>query len=480
MASISAQTNQVQDNMSTSEYVINTNSTHFWVNNGSWLSTNATFTIQSAFDNLPPQGGRVFLKAGIYPVDGILITNKEDLSDYPNQEIIFEGEGNRISTLKLNDNASGASSRIANFYSFADRAVVWCEPYNVSTGVRVTITNIGIDGNRINQQTAIAGIAIFDDWDSNIENNYLYDCGGHGILSLGSSYQRYEYIQSNTVYFTDLPGCNPATPGAPLEGYLSGILSWRQDVVIRGNNVGWTGYRNESYILGIGISARFALVEDNWVWGNYIGAVIANGQFFTLKNNLLESNFNGISLWNAHCGVVQSNEICLFNKPDTGIKIGGNSSDNSIELNKIWVKANETANFGIQETDSADYNLINNNDIVATPKTFFSDVTVNAVGAISTPISTAGPHTTASGNNIEDETVPSATPTLTPTSASTQTPAATSTSTIANQTQPSTSTSSNPSTDTIPEFATWAILALAIAVTPIVFASRKLISRSKT
>lgn len=91
-------------------FVVNTNSTHFWVNDNLWLSTNATYTIQSAFDNLPDRGGKIFLRSGIYPVDGIHITNKQKIDDSPNQQIIFEGEGNEVATLKLNDNANGASS----------------------------------------------------------------------------------------------------------------------------------------------------------------------------------------------------------------------------------------------------------------------------------------------------------------------------------------------------------------------------------
>ena len=68
---------------STATYVIDNNSTHFWANDAMWLSTNATYTIQSAFDNLPIQGGKVFLKAGVYQVDGIYITNKAPLDDAP-------------------------------------------------------------------------------------------------------------------------------------------------------------------------------------------------------------------------------------------------------------------------------------------------------------------------------------------------------------------------------------------------------------
>jgi hypothetical protein len=67
----------------TATYVINTNSTHFWANDNQYLSTNATFTIQSAFDNLPVQGGKIFLRAGVYPVNGIYITNKQTLDDSP-------------------------------------------------------------------------------------------------------------------------------------------------------------------------------------------------------------------------------------------------------------------------------------------------------------------------------------------------------------------------------------------------------------
>lgn len=138
----SAQSGLAQGTTTTSTYVINTNSTHFWVNEDLWLSTNATYTIQSAFDNLPTQGGRVFLKAGIYPVNGIYITNKAAVDDSPTQQIIFEGEGRQVATLKLNDNASGASSKLKSFPTYANKAVVWCESYVITAGIRLTITKL--------------------------------------------------------------------------------------------------------------------------------------------------------------------------------------------------------------------------------------------------------------------------------------------------------------------------------------------------
>ncbi len=399
----SAQSNLKTEEPATSTFVVNTNSTHFWVNNNLWLSTNATYTIQSAFDNLPAQGGKVFLKAGVYPVNGIYITNKQTLNDSPYQQIIFEGEGRQVATLKLNDNAKGASSKLESFPDYANKAVIWCEPYTVDTGLRFTITNIGIDGNRKNQQTEIAGIAVYNDWDSIIEDNYLFECGGHGIIHLGSRWLRTSYITGNYVYFTDMSGQNPANPSNPVENYLSGILSWRTDVAIRENTVGWTGYRGENSFLGIGISASFALVDNNWVWGNYLGVLISNGQFFSLTGNFIENNVNGVYLWNAHCGTIQSNDIRISCNPDTGIKIGGSSSYNSIKLNKIWVRDDLTAQYGIRETDTADYNIINDNIIIAKSKTFFSGTNTNSVGYILTAIATTGAHSTVSGNNIIQE-----------------------------------------------------------------------------
>jgi hypothetical protein len=459
-------------------YIVNNNSTHFWVNNNLWLSKNATYTLQSAFNNLPTQGGKIFLKAGVYPVNGIYITNKKPLDDSPYQQIILEGEGKQVATLKLNDNAKGASSKIETFPSYADKAVIWCEPYNTETGIRVTISNIGIDGNRKNQQTEIAGIAVYNDWDSSIEDNYLYNSGGHGIISLGSKFLRAAFITGNFVYFTDMHGENPATPKKPLECYLSGIYSCRTDVVIRENIVGWTGYRNESCFLGVGISASFATVENNWVWGNYIGVLIANGQFFSLSNNFIENNVNGVYLWNAHCGTIQNNNIRVSCNPDTGIKIGGNSSYNSIKINKIWVRDNLTAKYGIQESETADYNNIRDNDILAGAKIFVSDKTVNGVGNILTPISTVGDHTVVSGNNDEIETDQSAASLLQPKTPDPQIadilatiPELTSVPTTTNQpVSPIEKTKSLESTDIIPwTFLALLFIAIAGGVLPLLF-----------
>ncbi len=154
------------------------------------------------------------------------------LDDAPYQQIIFEGEGRQVATLQLKDNATGVSSKLESFPDYANKAVVWCEPYALTAAIRVTATNIGIDGNRRNQQSEIAGIAIYNDWDSVIENNHLFECGGHGIMHLGSRWLRSAYITGNYVYFTDMAGQNPANPTSPTECYLSGILSWRCDVVM--------------------------------------------------------------------------------------------------------------------------------------------------------------------------------------------------------------------------------------------------------
>jgi hypothetical protein len=155
--------------------------------------------------------------------------------------------------------------------------------------------------------------------------------------------------------------------------------------------------------------------------------LIANGQFFSVTNNFIENNVNGVYLWNAHCGTIQNNNIRICSNPDTGVKIGGNSSYNSIKMNKIWVRDNLTAQYGIREMDSADYNNISYNDIISNPTTFVSDLTTNSVGTILTQISTIGTHTTVSGNNTG---LQEAQPTQTPTTASTlptATPTATTT-----------------------------------------------------
>jgi hypothetical protein len=461
----------------TATYVINTNSTHFWANDNQYLSTNATFTIQSAFDNLPAQGGKIFLRAGVYSVNGIYVTNKQTLDDSPYQQIILEGEGNEVATLKLNDNANGASSKLAIFPNYANKAVIWCEPYTIDTGLRIKICNIGIDGNRKNQQTEIAGIAVYNDWDSVLEDNYLYECGGHGIISLGSRWLRASYITGNYVYFTDMSGQNPSDPTSPLECYLSGIFSCRTDVTIRENTVGWTGYRGETRFLGVGISAGFATVDDNWVWGNYIGVLIANGQFFSITNNFIENNVNGVYLWNAHCGSIQDNNIRICCNPEAGIKIGGNSSQNSVKDNKIWVRENLTAQYGIREMDNADYNIICYNDILSNSTTFVSDVTVNSVGNITTPISIVGAHTTVEGNNISQPQTQSAstpTPTITPTSTpsgtlqTTPTPTATPNQQSTPTTTPTENAQENntPKTAQAPDFPSSIILVfLAFALT---------------
>ena len=392
---------------SVATYVICNNGSHFWATHSNetitWLSDNATFTIQSAFDNLPNEGGKVFLRSGLYPIQGICITNKVNAFDYPNQEIIFEGEGKYVSTLILEDNGTGVSSQ---FLKDSLSAVIFAEPSAEGGSIKFTIRNIGINGNRVNQTKNIAGIVFYNDWESTVENNFLYMCGGHGIAILGGSHLRSTHIMCNTVYLTDLCGKSPSIPGSPLGRYLCGIVTWKQDVTIYDNIVGWTGDPSTRDFRGIGIcGSTSSRIQRNWVWGHRYGVVVTNGFFYTVSNNFLDTCRDvGIFLYSAHCGSVVANDVRVGFHEETGghseacIQLDGNSSFNSIKTNKCWVHENYTSNYGIREKGAADHNVISGNDILEEPQIFYGGSIVNEIGTILNPISTVGSHTIVEDN----------------------------------------------------------------------------------
>jgi len=401
------------DYPSCATYTVKTDNVYFWVvaSNSSVFSnsTNATITLQWAFDNLPNIGGKVLLTSGLYPIRGIYITEKSSISDYPNQEIIFEGEGRYVSTLKLEDNSTG----IVSAYYPPFPAIVYVESSTDYEGVRFTMRQIGMDGNRLNQEHNVAGLVLHNDWETVIEDNYFFMCAGHGIANLGGRHLRGTYINRNTVYFTDMYGNPPVaipTDNA-LEYYLAGIAIWKQDTAIYDNVVGWSGDTGTLNFRGVGICGFIgSRIQRNWCWGHKYGIMVRNGMFYTVSNNWLDTSKDvGIYLYDSHCGSIAGNDVRVGFHDEVGgkseacIKLGGNSSFNTVTNNKVWVNWLEThpaysSLYGIYETDTGDFNTIVDNDILQDIQLFRSGSFVEAVGHIDTPISTVGSHTVVADN----------------------------------------------------------------------------------
>jgi len=404
-------------------YTIKTDGVYSWVvaSNSAIFSnsTNSTVTIQWAFDNLPDIGGKVFLSSGLYTIRGIYITNKISVSDYPQQEIIFEGEGRYISTLKLEDNSTG----VVSAYGDPFPAIIYVESSTDLEAVRVTIRQIGIDGNRLNQEHNIAGICLHNDWESVMEDNYFFMCGGHGIAILGGRHLRGTYINRNTVYFTDMYGNPPVSIPSDnaLEYYLAAIAVWKQDVTVYDNIVGWTGETATLDFRGIGICGFVgSRIQRNWLWGHRYGIVVSNGLFFTVSNNFLDTSKDvGIFLFNSHSGSITNNDVRVGFHEEAGgkseacIELAGTSSFNVVMNNMVWVNWIEghpdyTSRYGIREKDTCDYNTIVDNNIVKDAHVFTSGSLPNEVGSIDTPISTVGTHTVVADNyGFTSETPPS-------------------------------------------------------------------------
>lgn len=403
-------------------YTVKTDNVYFWVvaSNSSVFSncTNATDTIQWAFDNLPEIGGKVLLTSGLYPIRGIYITEKASISDYPNQEIIFEGEGRYTSTLKLED----ASTGIVSAYGLPFPAIVYVESSTDLDGVRFTMRQIGIDGNRLNQDHNVAGLCLHNDWETVIEDNYFFMCAGHGIASLGGRHLRGTYINRNTVYFTDMFGNPPApipTENA-LEYYLAGIAIWKQDTTLYDNIVGWSGETGVLDFRGVGICGFVGSeIKRNWVWGHKIGIMVRNGMFYMVSDNWCDTNKDvGIYLYDSHCGLITGNSVRvgfhdeIGGKSEACIELAGNSTFNTVKDNKLWVNWLEghpaySSQYGIYETDTADHNTIVDNDILQDIQVFQSGVFSESVGHIDTPISTVGNHTVVLDNyGFTSEIVP--------------------------------------------------------------------------
>ena len=406
-------------------FLINTNSTYFWATaeNGTvcWAGTNATYTIQSAFDDVA-SGGIVQLGIGQFPVLGIYITNTASQGS-----IRLTGAGEYQSTLELEADAPGQTSQNGGTYPEGFYAVVFVEGVNDNTPINIEIDNIGINGNCANQTKNIAGIVVRGGMPFEIHDNYIVNCGGHGIACIPPEWFVVKEIYHNTIYYTNMYGATPAVPPEPVENTLSGIYCYDVDSNVFDNTVGWSGWTGSisgMNFTGVGITVFVTdNVQENWMWGDRYGILAVDAQQLMITNNFVDGNKQaGIFLWDTHLALVSNNEIRptfnLVGNAEAGIIIAGNSSYNTISNNMIWSWCDAThifnTTFGIEEKDQADYNIIQDNDVIQNQTTLVSGEVVNSVGNILIPYYTIGKHTILI-DNIPSAAAPSTPAPSTPT-----------------------------------------------------------------
>ncbi len=344
-------------------------------------STNASYVIQSAVDSLPFSGGKIFVKAGVYVVDGIHVKNKQTTTYDTFEHIVLEGEGRFDTVIKLRDHAQGA---VSDEPTFTHRAVILAEPYD-STGIRVTIRNLYIHGNNENQDYNVSGIIVRKSFAAVIEDNFVCFCSKYGIAAFEMpSTAKEVYIRRNRVSRLGLNGTTSPETDDPLD--IVNIYCPRTDCEIVDNIAGGT------YSEGTGIYAKTSnTVMRNWVWTNNIG-IVMDGSDWQCSHNFIEQCAEmGIYVKYGGRSLISDNRIRLGTSgytPSHGIYLN-DAKYVTVSDNKIFTNNGFTMTYGILENGtSADYNTILGNYLH-----------IHESGReITTPISWKGTHTTVWAN----------------------------------------------------------------------------------
>lgn len=340
--------------------------------------TDATAVIQAAINALPNLNGKIFIKAGVYEVNGIYIECPITVTEETQQHLILEGEGKFTTIIKLKNNADGAKSKDPNF---TERAVILAEPKGGTdaSGIRVTIRNLYIHGNRKNQVQNIAGIIVRGPRQAIIEDCFVYYCSKFGISFRGPYIIRENHIRRNTVY--EIWNYDESTPPSPVEENLVAIYSSIPDVTIEDNIVGGTG-SGESRGVGIRFGETNTIIR-NWLWGHRFAIFGVNVKDSQISDNLIENNREtGIRLVDCENILVSNNRIRMGTDnvdASHGIRLYGSCRRIVVRGNMIWARNGYELAYGIREGETPSDNLIEGNAILKGPGFVYTAISfVNA------------------------------------------------------------------------------------------------------
>jgi parallel beta-helix repeat protein len=337
----------------------------------SFASTNATVTIQNAINTLSGYG-IINFKAGTYPIDGLRVIGLIGVIDNTLQHIYLKGEGQGNTILQLKAGASGAKTSYGND---ATPAMIYAESPDGS-GIRLTVSDLQLCGQRQSQTQNIAGIIVNDARNCYIEDTFIQNVSKWGIAYLKvNTIYRESSILRNTIYDVD---DYDGTPAIPLDVNCVGIyVAQRADIYIKDNIIGWIGFNgtradgyginlgdsdiavnNVIWVAGVGIQttqdSKHSQIMSNWIDFTYdAGVYLNNATFVTVENNIIRIPYEaGILLLNSQNSLVQGNRI--YNLPTY------------------------TTSYLIGESGTSDYNTIINNDLNCTGT--ISWIKINVIG----------------------------------------------------------------------------------------------------
>lgn len=273
-----------------------------------------TTEIQAALNAVPAAGGEVYIPAGTYKVSATLTIKSKTR---------VRGEGPRTSKLFL---ANGAN---ADVLSNADQT-------NGNAGI--TIEDLEIDGNRVNQTVLnqVIGIDMQKVTDLTVTRNYVHDCVRDGINVGGQATARVRIV-GNTSSHNGKSGANGGSGIAVTHGdniHISGNTV--QENLLCGVILEKNGYYDE---------INNVVVADNIVRSNIAGGIKTIGddeienpnENISITGNVIyAAGLEGIRIEHTRWYLVANNQIRLAQWQ--GIVIyGAGSIDGTITGNHIYV-----------------------------------------------------------------------------------------------------------------------------------------------
>jgi parallel beta-helix repeat protein len=399
----------------TCDFVVATDGTYYYSNNAFQLiyggAGNAGSVDGSDFDavlaaTLTAIGnkGKIHIKGGVYPTDGINIRNTVAVTDNDQQWIEIEGEGMGNTILRGNTDSAGAASYNG---AFADRAWLMIDSYN-QTGIRTYLHDFQVDGQLDSNSANPHGVILRYGRDAMINRVYVRRCSKSGIRIVGpNSAYRGITVMNCQVYDINNYGRTVADDYDAVGINLSDGVA---DTWLLNNFIGWIGYpvipetSTPAYTTwkGTGIlMSDSCQAKGNTVWA------VKNGlrTYQDIKDPIITDNYFDFSGTTAIFLDSCQNAVCNNNTirfPYTyGIYLV-DSQYNSIKLNKFQLRATYSSVNFINETSGSDYNEITNNDCrTLVPNTWTAinpvgdntiiqnNESVNPFGVVGTPFKAA-------------------------------------------------------------------------------------------
>ncbi|MGI6104061.1 MAG: right-handed parallel beta-helix repeat-containing protein [Patescibacteria group bacterium] len=312
--------------------------------------------IQAAINDLPAEGGKVFIPAGTYYVTATINIPSNawiegagknatilELADGVNGSVLqsLTTSNIKISSLRINANDAGnTGTDLHGVYLYDAERVLVEDVYiydSEDVGIRLVSTDYSTIQSSIIESTGAEGIYSTDtsSYNSYI-NNEVRDTGGYGIRFANAAYHRVEYnhIVNTTGYGIDF--CNGTTNSIAvgntvIDATLYGIAVFSDNNIVSTNR-----------IIGSGSYGVYVTSSSNVLEGNNVSNAASNGMYINADDNIVNGNR-------------------IENSGSSGIYVSATADRNSITANRISDTTGSA--YAINILNGASDNSVSGNDL---------------------------------------------------------------------------------------------------------------------